>query len=164
MRYLALVLSVLLVAPTVTYAEVSVSDSQPYVIVIDGYQLQLKTFEENKRVKIPKAGVFFDEFDYSILHGELAKSQSRCDARIEEVKKERDELCKSEKDGIRKRFKEQLKVLETENQDLSRKLEALKTTLKMTVETHESQLKLHYIVGSAAGVTILGLLTIAIIK
>jgi len=161
-KIISIALIIVLIFSHVVHAEpfaITQDLQNPYAPVVDGYKLEVTLFEGGKRVRIPKTGVFIDEFDYSIFFNKFVNAEAECLDRVGRAKAERDRLCAEEKGVIEKNNKEILDLCKKSKVKLLGDNQSLREKITKMEKEHSSEITKHYIIESAGGVVILGLLT-----
>jgi len=130
---------------------------------IGSYQLDLKELKEGVRVRPSEELHCFGDYDYVLLYDHVFDAASECAKSVDDAKSDRDRICTSEKEEIRKSREKLLTLCNTQKAAALKDAENLRLKITALENSHSRELRMHYIIGGGAALVITGLLT-AVIK
>lgn len=130
---------------------------------IGSYRLELKQLSAGTRIRPSEDLHCLDDYDYVLLYNHVFDAQSACDSAIANAKADRDRICASEKEEIRKSREKLLTLCNTQKAAALKDAENLRLKITALEKSHSRELRMHYLIGGGAALVITGLLT-AVIK
>jgi hypothetical protein len=130
---------------------------------IGSYRLGLKELKARVRVRPSEELHCFGDYDYVLLYDHVFDAKSECAKSADKAKSDRDRICTSEKEEIRKSRDRQLSLCNTQKEAALKDAESLRLKITDLENSHSKEVQMHYIIGGGAALVITGLLT-AVIK
>jgi len=130
---------------------------------IGSYRLDLKELKAEVQVRPSEELHCFGDYDYVLLYDHVFDAKTECAKSIDTAKSDRDRICKSEKEEIRRSRDRQLSLCNTQKEAALNDAESLRLKIAELENSHSKEIQMHYIIGGGAALVITGLL-VAVIR
>lgn len=158
-----LVMACLVLLPSQSLGQPT-ADKDPNTIYLGQYKLKFRDIKPHRRIRLTELMKCIPEFDYVYLGDYIAESSSTCESRLDTLSKDKDTSCGATKTLIRTRCAETETDLKNQLNTMTLKYNGAVEANEALANSHNLELRKHYVIGAALSVALLSVVTVVIAK